>query len=359
MADLWLPGAERIPGQQPGGYARRPDAPPRMVLHTSETNWPAIDSLVANVQWHYHGYIDPWERRIVQCIPLNKTSYALAAYYDSGPQKGQFVGFETNHMGSYCVQWCIIGWAKDMHRLTKEQLVWMADSVFKPTMDLTGIPNQWVENRAQGEEGVVLATPSSKFRMTPAQWEKFTGVCAHQHVPGQSHWDCGDLDEKSLYARIKAQTATGGFQMPDLGGDPVGWVESCTRVGNGDVIITGWAKDPNTANAIGVHVWSGKPGEPNAEFLTGVSAALPREPEVGGPHGFHIRLENQPPERTYRVYGLNYEGTPGRNVELSGSPKKAEPAPTEPTGPTATEQALVHLEHAKAAIIAAEELLRG
>jgi hypothetical protein len=41
--------------------------------------------------------------------------------------------------------------------------------------------------------GWVLASSTARQRMNGAAWNTFNGVCAHQHVPEQSHWDSGEF----------------------------------------------------------------------------------------------------------------------------------------------------------------------
>jgi peptidoglycan hydrolase-like protein with peptidoglycan-binding domain len=54
--------------------------------------------------------------------------------------------------------------------------------------------------------------------MSDDDWTKFNGICGHQHVPGNSHWDPGAMDIKGLVALIKNGTGGsggGGTQDPD------------------------------------------------------------------------------------------------------------------------------------------------
>lgn len=361
MTDLWIEGIEHATSGsgRTGQLPRQPLAPPRGVVHTSETGAGSIDFLLQNLLWPYHIFADPVKRRAVQVIPLNKTAYSLRAYDDHK----QPLPYETNHMGSFCVQVCIVGKAAEIRRLTGDQLLWLADTVFGPIVELTGIPNVWDDPVPAGYNGWVLASVNSPLRKDPWAWGSFTGWTHHQMVPGQDHWDPGDLDVQTIQSRITSMQnqSGGGIELPDFGGDPVGNVDSCKWLGNGVVELTGWARDPNDLNAhISVHVWRGstaesaKPGVEGAVFAGGAAAAGPREEQVGT-HGFVLRLTGQPQGQFYRVYALNLPDTPGANVELSSSPVEAEDV-TDPED-ASRQQALVHIRHAQAALVEAERAL--
>ena len=48
----------------------------------------------------------------------------------------------------------------------------------------------------------------SGFRMTMDAWEVFDGVCGHQHVPENTHWDPGALDWGTLMATEEVEEVT-------------------------------------------------------------------------------------------------------------------------------------------------------
>lgn len=51
--------------------------------------------------------------------------------------------------------------------------------------------------------------------MTTKQWERFNGICGHQHVPGNSHWDPGALDIKAFVKLLANDSAGSGATRPD------------------------------------------------------------------------------------------------------------------------------------------------
>jgi len=46
------------------------------------------------------------------------------------------------------------------------------------------------------------------FRMTMSAWEAFDGVCGHQHIPENYHWDPGALDWATLMAEEEEEVVT-------------------------------------------------------------------------------------------------------------------------------------------------------
>jgi len=64
--------------------------------------------------------------------------------------------------------------------------------VLRPLMQAFGVQPVYPTFYGPGC-GWVLASVSARQRMTGAAWNAFNGVCAHQHVPEQSHWDSGEF----------------------------------------------------------------------------------------------------------------------------------------------------------------------
>ncbi len=62
-----------------------------------------------------------------------------------------------------------------------------------------GIKMEWPERRALsfGEAN------AAGFRMSATTWNGFNGVCAHQHVPENEHWDTGALDISRILAEAR------------------------------------------------------------------------------------------------------------------------------------------------------------
>ena len=60
----------------------------------------------------------------------------------------------------------------------------------------------------QGLPAPLSAAEIRAIRMSDAKWRAFTGICGHQHVPDNDHWDPGRLDVSRMLALAPADTGT-------------------------------------------------------------------------------------------------------------------------------------------------------
>jgi hypothetical protein len=216
---IWLDGYEKIvvSTNRTGEHPRRPNSPPRIVLHTTEGlrifdyPFPPANtlglvgdphSLPAGKYWTpgkgMTEYKAGQEIRHQHC-DLDLTSYALL-HRSSDP--------ETNHEGAHCVQVEIISaaastpkWSDGMYGLVAS---WLADVVtalpeLLPALDNYPEPDKW---SAHGSYG--FTTP---YRMGWEEWQFGINdqafLCGHQHVPGNEHWDPGNLNIVKLTGMAK------------------------------------------------------------------------------------------------------------------------------------------------------------
>jgi len=204
---IFLPIAEKKTyADNTGKVPRRSDAPSRIVIHTTETaGLPGYG--FGSVSPHFTiGVGDagslPREKkgkvRIWQHISLDRTASALL--HKPGT-------IETNHMGAHCIQIeCItyIGDQKDAGivgnkgKFPKALTKALAGLVEEITSALGDIninisPKRWSSSGAYGEK--------APQRLSEDEWEGFNGICGHEHVPNNRHWDPGafDIDELMGY----------------------------------------------------------------------------------------------------------------------------------------------------------------
>ena len=197
---IFLPIAEKktYEGKQ-GSRPRRGDAPSRIVIHTTETaGLPGYRE--GSVAPHFTiGVGDPGSMpreqrgrvRIWQHISLDRTASALR--HNPGT-------IETNHMGAHCVQIECITYIGDQDKAgivgnkgkfpkaLSKALAGLIDEIVA-TLDDINInlhPDTW---SSSGSYGV-----TAKQRLTEAEWERFNGICGHEHVPNNTHWDPGAFD---------------------------------------------------------------------------------------------------------------------------------------------------------------------
>lgn len=191
----WLDMAERIPIEGctgPGSYID--DVPWRLVLHTIEGGMQAAIDGVFKPKPCYcpHLTVSLKARRVAQHVRFSWASAALAN--DPG-------GVETNRWRAIQIE--IEGWSAKSAERTDEEIEFLGEVI--AAIVEAGVPIN-LDHVAQfvGAEAGTIAVKNSKYRMTPEQWRTFDGVCGHQHVPENEHWDPGHLDVQAAVDHAKA-----------------------------------------------------------------------------------------------------------------------------------------------------------
>ncbi len=227
---IFLPTAQKetFPGKS-GSVPRREDAPSRIVLHTTETNrLPGYRGGKAAPHFTIgvgHPGSLPGEQmgvvRVWQHISLDRTAYALRH-----PRRTP----ETNHMGAHCIQIECVTYIGDQPdrgivgnkgNLPPPLTDALAGLVREIAAALGGInideyPETW---SSSGSYGV-----GARQRMTNRQWEAFNGICGHQHVPNNTHWDPGALDIRSFVRLVGSDSAgSGATSVVSDGPSEEGW----------------------------------------------------------------------------------------------------------------------------------------
>lgn len=260
----WLDNFEiqKISGRE-GHTPRRQDAPARLVYHTTEGyGWPNYTSpphLTIGVG-HTGSFRkkQPGSIHLRQHIDLNKTAYALL--HDSGT-------IETNHMGINCIQIEIVTRVEDNRGILPDILLDLISDITSQLIesgldiDPTIYPALWSDKDVYGVNG--------KARMSDDVWEKFNGICAHQHVPGNKHWDAGKLDIKRvvagvvssvplnpLYPRMREDQAEFDPRVMELQG-VLNFLPKQTKT---TLKRDGWYGDKTAQAIIKVNVWAKKNG---------------------------------------------------------------------------------------------------
>jgi hypothetical protein len=108
------------------------------------------------------------------------------------------------------------------------------------------------------------------FRMSPAEWDAFDGVCGHQHIPeGNVHWDPGALNWGALLeeAEMALSKGAGGpavttFQIALLNHDP----DSLPRFGSDG--------DFGNETVAAVQAFQDEAGLPVTGSIDGITAAM-------------------------------------------------------------------------------------
>jgi hypothetical protein len=151
--------------------------------------------------------------RVWQHISLDRTARALR--HPAGTP-------ETNHMGAHCIQIECVTYIGDQPahgvvgnkgKLPPSLMAALAGLVREIVATLGNInidefPALWSDRDSHGE--------TARQRLTEQQWESFNGICGHQHVPHNTHWDPGALDISSFVKLVKGGSAGSGA-TPSVG----------------------------------------------------------------------------------------------------------------------------------------------
>lgn len=193
-ADGWVDGYTRVkPAATAFAGTFLPWAPKRAVAHTTQ----GLSSNPAGVAAAHPNPPQLWvcppshpyaPREMVQVYPLTVSARALARVNE----------VQTNKMGSLQVE--IEGYAEDAESWSEEDLDWLAEFVFAPLVSFGGCDARWA---IQGDGDVRDAAGSGSItRMTVDTWERFNGLCAHQNVPTNDHWDAGGINLRYVSGRL-------------------------------------------------------------------------------------------------------------------------------------------------------------
>src|SRR5690606_35201642 len=171
-----------------GRYA---GGPKRLVIHTTE-GYSIAGAEAAyrakNVAPHFT--VDPKERRWVQHVDTSVSSSAMA---------NRSGGVQTNRRSAIQVE--VVGFAGQTQHTPDGDLAWLGEVLFAICWT-EGIPMH-VHPTFVGAEAGTIATTTAPQRMSFAEWDAFHGVCGHQHVPENTHWDPGRFPYDRMMSLIQ------------------------------------------------------------------------------------------------------------------------------------------------------------
>jgi hypothetical protein len=184
----WHPTARRIHANRDGGVYIS-GVPYRIVLHTTEgsTAEGAIATYRKTGYWP-HMTIDPKRRTNIQHFPFDVAGRALA---------NRSGGVETNRVRAIQVE--LVGRARETHKWSDADVRWLGE-LLAPIARACDIPA--AGPKFVGTEAGTIATSTAPQRMSHQEWMKFSGICGHQHVPENSHWDPGRFKTQILFDAI-------------------------------------------------------------------------------------------------------------------------------------------------------------
>jgi len=185
---IWLPNFTKIDSARKG-FDYTTEGPYRLVVHTTQTK--GLNDMPTTHENPPHLWVDLDNDTYLQGISLDMAGYSLR-------HPGKTI--DTN--GLFCIQVEIVGYAEDIQNYSDEWYKKLALNVINPICVAVGIDYKiYKEFKGEGDE--VLATDTSPNRMSEDDWAKFNGVCGHQHVPHNTHWDPGQLQYEKVIDLIK------------------------------------------------------------------------------------------------------------------------------------------------------------
>jgi hypothetical protein len=181
MGEIWIKEAERLGDGDIGGAMDSPSAPGRAVWHTTEgghgnTSFKNVGAYLISIGAEPHILYDPTTDRLGQYGPLNESARALR---NDGLTR-------TNRTGRVCIQIEVLARAN-----TPFTGYWKPGPNFKALMRAIrswGVPDVWPAGSC--------APGASRSRTT---WATKGGHYGHCHVPGNDHWDPGNIDRAAIF----------------------------------------------------------------------------------------------------------------------------------------------------------------
>lgn len=172
----WHPRANRAPASS--GGSSYIGVPWKLVIHTIEA--PA-DTLYSYNPGNYYGH-QSWPQATIDRAGIHQhrpiTESGSALYNASG-------GVETNRANA--IQCEVMGQAAHIDDLPDETLRHLADWLTW-CAEQTGTPLNFATFNGDGAYG-----EGAPQRFGGQEWLDFAGICGHQHVPENDHWDPGAL----------------------------------------------------------------------------------------------------------------------------------------------------------------------
>ncbi|MEU3665737.1 hypothetical protein [Streptomyces virginiae] len=192
MGEIWIPEAERLGGGIIGGAMDTPNAPPRVVWHTTESgagdsSFKNVGAFLSSAASEPHILYDPTTDRLGQYGPLNQSARALR---NAGSVR-------TNRTGRVCIQIEVLARAG-----TPFTGYWKPGRNFRALLRAIrswDTPDDWPAGR-------LAQSYSDDSPRSLTIWQTRGGHYGHSNVPGNDHWDPGAIDRVALLAAGAAPT---------------------------------------------------------------------------------------------------------------------------------------------------------
>lgn len=189
MPTVWIPEAEDLAAVGTSGDML--GGPPRAVWHTTEAPsgfsragtayFDLMHRVLTGKAAEPHILWDPITDRMGQFFPLNRSSRSLKNDAASGTS--------TNKTGVTCIQIEVVGYASSPFTD-----YWKPGPNYRALMAAIrswGIPDRWPGGR--------MSAAGEDVSRSLTTWKTEAGHYGHCHVPGNSHWDCGAVDQQAIF----------------------------------------------------------------------------------------------------------------------------------------------------------------
>lgn len=186
---VWIPEAETLTSA--GSSGTMLGGPPRAVWHTTEAPsgysksgveyFDVMDGVLTGKSAEPHFLWDPVTDRLGQYFPLNRSARAL--------RNDSVNNISTNKTGITCIQIEVVGYSANPFTS-----YWKPGANFAALMRAIrswGIPDVWPSGR-MSQAGEDVSRSAGVYRTQ-------AGHYGHCHVPGNTHWDCGAIDQTALF----------------------------------------------------------------------------------------------------------------------------------------------------------------
>lgn len=215
MSDGWLSGFDRIPGVGSGSWASDDEDAPKIVWHTTEGGsiGGAVAAFTAHRSWP-HLTVDPVRRRRVQHVSLLEAARALRNTSTPGQTNREARVFQIEVVATAHDPAKAPAGQTSVASLTGDELDWLGTHVLAPLAKATGTPLTTGVEFFGESCGFTLASETARQRMTTAVWDTYRGICGHQHVPENQHWDPGPLDVARILTAARNITSPTPPQPP-------------------------------------------------------------------------------------------------------------------------------------------------
>ncbi|MGI5404132.1 peptidoglycan-binding domain-containing protein [Streptomyces sp. CA-135486] len=193
MGEIWIKEAERLGDGSIGGAMDSPSAPGRVVWHTTEsghgnTSFKNVGQYLISIGAEPHILYDPTTDRLGQYGPLNESARALK---NDGLTR-------TNRTGRVCIQIEVLAKAA-----TPFTGYWKPGPNFKALMRAIrswGVPDVW-------PAGALATSYGDKVSRSRTTWATKGGHYGHANIPGNDHWDPGNINRNAIFAAAPKPSA--------------------------------------------------------------------------------------------------------------------------------------------------------